>query len=221
MNERRPLLLICAAMALSAAACERDTVTHVRVPKSADAPPAMPPMMMGGSGMPPGAMPPAGMPGGAMPAGQVAPTTDFPPLLWTLPSGWTAKMESGMRFATLKPAGAGKVEVSVVVLPGTAGGDLANVNRWRGQLGLAPIDETQLAALRKPMQTDAGPVALFDLVTEGKERSRMLAAILTTESGYTWFLKMTGGADEVAAKQAEYFRLLSSLHFGKPSAGEK
>src|SRR5207302_7349661 len=44
----------------------------------------------------------------------------------------------GVRFATLKPAVDGQIDISVVVLPGPAGGELAIVNRWRDQVGLPP-----------------------------------------------------------------------------------
>ena len=67
-------------------------------------------------------------------------------LKWALPKGWTETPGSGMRYATLTPPGAGKVEMSVVVLPGAAGGELANVNRWRGQIGLPPLDEAALGS---------------------------------------------------------------------------
>ncbi|TMB35869.1 MAG: hypothetical protein E6J61_01015, partial [Deltaproteobacteria bacterium] len=61
-------------------------------------------------------------------------------------------MASGVRTASLKPAVAGHVEVSLTVLPGMAGGDLANVNRWRGQLGLSAIDDAAIASLRATVQ---------------------------------------------------------------------
>ena len=38
-----------------------------------------------------------------------------------------------------------QADVSVVSLSGMAGGDLANVNRWRDQVKLGPIDEATLA----------------------------------------------------------------------------
>ncbi len=58
------------------------------------------------------------------------------PLQYTLPPGWQEKPLSPMRLASFKatsPDGK-ETDVSVVSLPGIAGGDLANVNRWRGQV---------------------------------------------------------------------------------------
>jgi hypothetical protein len=126
--------------------------------------------------------------------------------------GWTESLSGGMRYATIKPAVAGKLDVSVVVLPGPAGGELANVNRWRGQIGLAPVDEATLATLRKTIRTKAGPVSVYDFVSEGQQKSRMLAG-LTVAEGNTWFVKMLGDAEPVAAARRDFMHLLESLRF--------
>jgi len=63
---------------------------------------------------------------------------------WSLPTGWTQKPGSAMRFATLEATVDGQtLECSVSKLPRTEQpwDDylLANINRWRGQLQLSPI----------------------------------------------------------------------------------
>jgi hypothetical protein len=131
-------------------------------------------------------------------------------LKWTLPEGWTDATGSGMRYATLKPPIPGKVDVSVVVLPGPAGGELANVNRWRGQIGLPPIDEEKLSAARKPMKTRAGDVAVYDFTSEGQAKTRMIAGLLVT-GGNSWFVKMVGDADAVAAARGGFLQILETL----------
>ena len=82
-----------------------------------------------------------------MPAGVVAPDApNAPQLTWTTPAGWTEVPPSEMRVASFKVAGAdGKqADVSVVPLPGMAGSDFANVNRWRGQVGLPAATDDEL-----------------------------------------------------------------------------
>jgi hypothetical protein len=188
--------LSLAAAASLLAACQRDQVSHFRVPKSAPAPAAAT-----------GATMPAGMAGDvpppASPAGGAA-------LRWTLPKGWTEGKGDPMRLATLKPPVPGRIDVSVVVLPGPAGGELANVNRWRNQIGLAPLDEASLAAARKPVQTKAGPISVYDFTSEGQARSRVVAG-LTEVEGNTWFVKMSGDAAAVAAARSDFLRLVESL----------
>lgn len=188
-----PALLISFALAPG---CRREEVTHFRVSKvSGPAParssPALPRAMADEVAAPP------------------APSSA---LQWTLPKGWTATLVGGMRYATLTPPVAGRIDVSVVVLPGPAGGELANVNRWRGQLGLVAIDGPALASLRRAVQTKAGPLSVYDFTSEGEKKSRMVAGLAFFE-GHSWFVKMTGDAGAVAAARADFIHLLQSLHF--------
>jgi hypothetical protein len=104
---------------------------------------------------------PTNQPGSGMPNIDPPPTpTGADALAWKLPKGWTEARAGGMRFATLKPSTPGKVDVSVVMLPGAAGGELPNVNRWRGQIGLPPVDEASRAQLRKEVKSKAGAYAI-------------------------------------------------------------
>jgi hypothetical protein len=134
-------------------------------------------------------------------------------LKWTLPKGWTESTSGGMRYATLKPPVEGKIDVSVVVLPGPAGGELANVNRWRGQIGLPPIDEPALAAAHKAIRSKAGTVSLYDFESQGEKRTRVLAGLITTADGNTWFLKMVGDSGVVGAESSQFLHLLETLRF--------
>jgi hypothetical protein len=176
-------------VALMAGGCGRDDVTHFRVAKETKV--AAEP-------------PPAAVPLPARPKGRG--------LRWTLPKGWTEAAGGQMRFATLRPPVVGKIDASVVVLPGPAGGELANVNRWRGQIGLPALDEGALARSRKVMKTQAGPLKVYDFSSEGAQRSRVLAG-LTEAAGDTWFVKMTGDADTVGAAREDFMKLLGSLRF--------
>jgi hypothetical protein len=115
-----------------------------------------------------------------------------------------------MRFATLIAPVSGKVDVSVIVLPGPAGGELANVNRWRNQIGLAPLSEADLPNSRKILHTKAGDLSLYDFVSEGAKKTRTIAG-LTSAAGNTWFLKMTGDAEAVASAGPAFLDLLGSL----------
>ena len=132
-------------------------------------------------------------------------------LAWDLPRGWTETRASGMRFATLKPPVTGKIDVSVVVLPGPAGGELANVNRWRGQIGLPPVDEPARAKMRQQVDAKAGAISLYDFATEGPTRQRMMVGLLWS-GGRTWFVKMVGDEPAAEAARDDFVKLLTSLH---------
>jgi hypothetical protein len=193
MNHPAPIALLATLALTATLACRRDEVTRTR--ESTQGAPAPQPPVMGG-----------GM------AGEVPlPPAPTAALKWTLPRGWSEEKVGGMRFATLKPSVPGKLDASVVVLPGTAGGELPNVNRWRGQIGLPPIDEKALTSARQVIQSPAGAVSVFDFTSEGQSRTRMVTGILTTPNGSTWFLKMVGDADPVAKAKPEFTRLMESL----------
>jgi hypothetical protein len=216
-----PALAVSAGMLLSLG-CDRDQVSHASVAKEAPTPaPAMAathsgaPMAMPPGAMPSGTMPPGTMPPGAMPAGQVPPPphpTGKGALKWTLPKGWTETPGSGMRYATLNPPGPGKAEMSVVVLPGAAGGEMANVNRWRGQIGLPPEDDAVLAKARKEVKSKAGAVAVYDFTGQGEIKSRMVTGLLATADGNTWFFKLMGDDGPVGKAKPAFVKYLETLH---------
>jgi hypothetical protein len=91
---------------------------------------------------------------------------------WTLPEGWKERPGSQMRFATIQIAADGKpLELSVIPLPMTGGDEqkyvLDNINRWRGQLNLKPIDANELAATTKTLKIDGHESTLVSLVGTG------------------------------------------------------
>ena len=193
-----------AALALAAGmmftlACNRDQVSRSSAPASAPA------------GSPMGNMPMGNMPAG----GELPPPprpTGIAALKWTLPKGWTETQGSGMRFATLTPPGSGKAELAVVVLPAPAGGELANVNRWRGQIGLSPLDEKALGSARQAVKSKAGVVSVYDFTSEGQEQSRMITGLIATTDGNIWFLKLLGDAAPVGKAKPDFMRFLETLH---------
>jgi hypothetical protein len=199
--------LAALALLLLVAGCRREEVTSYRLAKSApasEAPSAAD--SMGASHRP--AAPPPGM------AGEVPlpPTpTGAEALTWTLPSGWAQSFPGGMRFASFQVPGNGKIDGSVVTLPGDAGGELSNVNRWRGQIGLGPTDASGLAAARTTVKTRAGPANVYDFTSEGTRKSRLIAAIVVVD-GNSWFIKLTGDAEPVGAARPAFLKLLESLH---------
>lgn len=188
-----------------AAGCRRDEVSHFTGPKEQAAPPGAfvaPPPMVGSGGPSAGAVPPPPAP------------SERGSLKWTLPKGWTQTLSGGgMRYATLKAPLEGRLDLSVVVLPGPAGGELANVNRWRGQIGLAPIDDAAMTSLRKTMRTKAGILSLYDMESDGTVKSHLTAGMLEAADGNTWFVKMVGDAGPVAKARPDFVHLLESLRF--------
>ncbi|MCX5790468.1 MAG: hypothetical protein NTX64_18495 [Elusimicrobia bacterium] len=131
-------------------------------------------------------------------------------LKWTSQPGWKSKPAGGMRLATfVVPTPKGEAELAVVVLSGNAGGALANVNRWRGQLGLPAIDDAGLKKASKTVASPAGTTLVVELVgADGK--SGMLGSLLP-QNDQTWFFKMTGPAAAVKSAEPSVMKFLASL----------
>jgi hypothetical protein len=113
-----------------------------------------------------------------------------------VPAGWRAIQPGPMQAAkfAVPDQGAAKAEVSVSVFGSDTGGPLANINRWRGQVGLDPVDEAGLAGITKPIPGLEGSI----LADFSKENRRMVGAIVP-RAGRWWFYKLLGDADAVAA----------------------
>lgn len=219
-----PLFLLTPLVPLSAG-CHQDKVQVYQVADAQDQtaqPPAAAPATNPGdanAALPPGHpdIPAMGNSSAQMPSGVVAPdTANVPPLTWTMPTGWTEVPPSEMRVASFKVAGAdGKLaDVSVVPLPGMAGGDFANVNRWRGQVGLSAASDDELQSAAQTVQAGGQPAQLYD---SAGQSSRILG-VIQHRDGTTWFYKMTGDPALVGVQKQSFIAFLQSLNFASPQA---
>lgn len=88
---------------------------------------------------------------------------------WKLPAGWRQQEGSGMRFATLRFGGQDDpLELTVIPLP-TPDGDprtyaVSNINRWREQIGLAPMTADALDAESESVALASGTARVVDMV---------------------------------------------------------
>lgn len=142
---------------------------------------------------------------------------DATPLQYVLPSNWQEKPLAPMRVASFNIAAPNgkQVDLSIVSLAGEAGGDLANVNRWRDQVKLPPIDEAGLQQSAEHIKVNDHDFLVVDLagteaIGEQNEKQRILAAILDAK-GRSWFIKMTGEEAAVASQKSAFADFLRSL----------
>jgi hypothetical protein len=138
-------------------------------------------------------------------------------LRWTLPAGWEQVAPGEMRAASFRVKGLdGKqADVGVFLLPGLAGGDLDNVNRWRSQVGLPPVTEAEMTKLAQPVEISGQVAQLYEQAGQNPgsdEKTRVLAAILRRE-GVAWFFKMTGDDALVAGQKPAFVEFLRSVTF--------
>ncbi|MEO8499176.1 MAG: hypothetical protein ABI614_29275 [Planctomycetota bacterium] len=113
---------------------------------------------------------------------------------WQLPEGWKQEPGEGIRFATIKiQTDEQSLELTVIKLPmPPTEGMLSNINRWRGQLGLAPIDDAGLAKETTAVTLAGTTATLVNLVGKSGAIAPMAAP----------FAGATGGDAEAARRAA-------------------
>jgi hypothetical protein len=155
-----------------------------------------------------GTNPPASAPTDTQPASS---------LQYDLPPGWQEKPLTPMRVASFNiPGGAeGDADASIVVLSGTAEGELSNINRWRSQIGLGPVSAAALNSLTTHLEANGHDYLLVDLIgtqpaMAQKSKARILVAMLS-ENNQSWFIKMIGPDKVVAAQRDAFLGLVKNL----------
>lgn len=198
------LLAIASLVMFTSTGCGRD---GVKVYKN-DAPETPPTLAQNSATMPP-AMSPSGI--------SAPDNSGLPPLKYTTPAGWQEKKAADLRVASFSVTDAGKTaDVSVIPLSGMAGGDTANVNRWRGQVGLPALSEDEVQKLAEKVTVGGEASDLYDIAGTSPgsgEAQRILATVLHRD-GTAWFFKMTGDSDLVKNNKAAFIAFLKSVEFG-------
>lgn len=101
-----------------------------------------------------------------------------------------------------------RADISVVTFPGTAGGLLSNLNRWRGQLGLpAIVSESEVETIL----VNGQPSQIVELTSTTEDKAIFGAIYLREDQ--SWFLKLTGTKAEAAALKDVFESFAKSFQF--------
>lgn len=152
----------------------------------------------------------------SMGSGAVATATGAA-LAWAAPAHWQVKTGSAMRKGSYTVPGpdGGSADLAITAFPGDVGGEVANVNRWRGQLQLAPLPETEISGQVTRLKIGTLSVSVVDFANpSAAQPQRMIGAIVPFE-GATWFFKLMGPDALVAKEKPAFLEFLQSV---KPAA---
>lgn len=141
---------------------------------------------------------------GAVPSRNI-PSRSAPPkeISYVVPEGWDDLPASGMRRASLTVGiGDKKAEITVIPLGGQAGDWLSNVDRWRGQIGLGPTTEDDLAKETKTVDVGGIPSKYVELI--GEQQGKTILGVMTVKDDVSWFFKFQGPSS-IAADEKEHF----------------
>lgn len=173
--------------------------------------------------------PPAAPAAGAESAGPTAPSA--PPAQelpqWQVPAGWAEAQELPLMIDAMFTAPAGDdpqgVKITVSALPGNAGGDLGNVNRWRGQVGLGPVESLAETGTRL-VESLAGSLTGSQAGAQSNTAKRVdltspadaaeparLTVVWLMHDGTSWFFKMLGPPAAVAEQAAAFDAFIASI----------
>jgi hypothetical protein len=199
----RPFAAALLGLPLLFAACEKAKVTTYQVPKS-----AAPQAVAAQADKAPQPAPKAAAGRGNM-ADMAVPTASGDGLTWTAPEHWKAKAPGAMRRGsyTITDDRNNEADLSITAFPGNVGGELANVNRWRGQIDLEPITEGELPAALNRFEKNGLKFAVLD-ITGPTQRT---IGAMVPYNGATWFFKLQGPVRLVTQEKDAFMKFLESV----------
>lgn len=137
------------------------------------------------------------------------------PFTYNLPAGWhpaPLKTFAAATFAVEKDSQ--KAEITATPFGGGAGGLLSNVNRWRGQVHLPPVAESELESLLNPYKVDGRPAQMVRFFSpKNSDQPLAIVAVIADRGDATWFFRMSGAPDFVEDQQSNFDKFMSSIKF--------
>jgi len=197
---RHRLLPLAAIALLGLTSCRDSKITTYRVPKEKT--PAMPAAPAAAANAP-----------GATMANTAVTTANGPGLSWNAPAHWTAKPASAMRkgsYAITDDSGE-TADLSITAFPGDVGGDLANVNRWRGQIQLPPLAAAELSGATAHLDVNDLHLTTVDFTGGPTAKPQRVIGAIIPVGNATWFFKLSGPAALVGREQAAFATFLQTI----------
>lgn len=170
---------------------------------------------------------------GGMPGSRAAPRRESPPaastgarkssnsgaasLRFDLPEGWREidNDSFSMKAFVISGGDGAQAKVTISPLAGTGGDLSANVNRWRGQVGLPPLSADEVAAALKPIEVDGESGQYVAIIGEGGADARAVLGVILPRGDTTWFIKLLGPSETATREQARFEAFARSLRFGR------
>jgi hypothetical protein len=149
-----------------------------------------------------GGMPPMARPKG----GKVQSPFTFDP-----PAGW-APMQPLPEFSVAAYEVTEGKRRATITLSQVGGGDIANIVRWRGQIGLPPATPAEIRKDMGSLDVAGFDAKYVDLANprSAKAVNRILGVIVPTDGG-TWYVKMAGPDDFVATQEVQFKAFVRSF----------
>jgi hypothetical protein len=133
-------------------------------------------------------------------------------LKYEVPQGWREEPASGMRKASFRIGEEDKTaEVSIIDLDASAGDLLANVNRWRDQIGLEPTTQREIDEQVQSVAVGDHEGQYLEMLGDDKAT----IAVIVKAAGRAWFIKLSGDKDLVERQRDHFKSFVHSLSIGE------
>ena len=133
-------------------------------------------------------------------------------LSWEKPESWIETSGHAMRLVSFNvPFSNGIGDFSMTTFEGSSGGVEANVNRWRQQIGLEPLNGSEIKQSSVSRDGKLGKYEFFKLVNEKNPDSAILSAIFHLETS-TLFVKLTIDSNGIEETENDFITFCKSIH---------
>lgn len=135
------------------------------------------------------------------------------------PEGWRPGRGTAFSVAAFE-VGEGERKGEITLSPAMGAID-ANVNRWRGQVGLDPQSSAEIAKALEPVPVGDSRglyVELFGPEREGKRPA--ILGIIAEAGGRQWFFKFTGDEELARQEKGRFLEFAKSMRFEGAGDGD-
>jgi hypothetical protein len=144
--------------------------------------------------------------------GSAAAAAEQPKVGWVVPDGWKDlgpdKTMNVGRFTV------GDAMINVTPLASMDGQEAMLVNMWRNVLGQSALSDAEAAAQLREVAIGPEKGRMFDLSAERNGEPVRIVTAFLHRAGRTWFFKLQGPPDAVAAQAGAFDAFLKSVQFG-------
>ncbi|MBS0208834.1 MAG: hypothetical protein JSS27_07765 [Planctomycetes bacterium] len=142
------------------------------------------------------------------------------PFEFVRPQGWRVALPGEMRVMAFDVReGDQRAEITVSTLGAAGSALLPNVNRWRGQMGLPPLNDAELAAEVK--QVPVGPLqgGFVAMQGAGDKQGQATLGVVVINGASGWFFKLSGDAGLAERERERFLQFVASIKF-HPAEGD-
>jgi hypothetical protein len=132
--------------------------------------------------------------------------------LWTPPL-WEELTPGFMRLALFKLKGqtASSWECSISFLKGDSGSEMANINRWRSQINLPHLEDSEIEKEQDFHQSSIGKAKIFKFSSKQAVPLATIVAVFESAEG-KHFVKSTGESSLIQSEEENFFKFLDQIH---------